>query len=221
MKKIVYLLITALVVTSCASNDVSTNYPIQKRKYMDGYHVSFIGKSDETKPANNEKTTHVDVQKMDMNILPHEEHANVKMPELPSNDYPLLASNDLGAVNEVPPLQLKSSKKEALPEINPVFGNGTVLWESIPFENIDQKNNKPNDGGDGDKEGSGKSQLVALLLVLLVGTLGIHRFYLGHIGIGIVQLLTMGGCGIWTLVDLILIITGNLKPKNGEYSEKL
>jgi hypothetical protein len=31
----------------------------------------------------------------------------------------------------------------------------------------------------------------------------------------------MGGCGIWTLVDLILIITGDLKPKNGEYSKKL
>jgi hypothetical protein len=51
--------------------------------------------------------------------------------------------------------------------------------------------------------GGGKSQIIALILVLVVGTLGIHRFYLGYIGIGIAQLLTLGGCGIWTLIDLI------------------
>ncbi len=68
---------------------------------------------------------------------------------------------------------------------------------------------------------SGKSQTIALVLVLLLGGLGIHRFYLGYIGIGIIQLLTLGGCGIWALVDLILIITGDLKPKGSEYEETL
>lgn len=68
--------------------------------------------------------------------------------------------------------------------------------------------------------GGEKSQLVALLLVIFVGIIGIHRFYLGYIGIGIIQLLTLGGCGIWALIDLIRIITGDLKPKNGSYSEK-
>lgn len=69
--------------------------------------------------------------------------------------------------------------------------------------------------------GSGKSQLVALILVLFIGLLGIHRFYLGYPGAGIIQLLTAGACGIWTLIDLILIITGDLKPKNGEYGKRL
>lgn len=68
---------------------------------------------------------------------------------------------------------------------------------------------------------SGKSQLVALVLVLLVGVLGIHRFYLGHIGIGILMLLTGGLCGILVLVDLIMILTGDLKPKDGEYTTTL
>ncbi|WP_197748876.1 MULTISPECIES: TM2 domain-containing protein [Hymenobacter] len=67
----------------------------------------------------------------------------------------------------------------------------------------------------------GKSQAVALILVLLVGGLGIHRFYLGYTGIGIAQLLTLGGCGIWALIDLIRIITGDLKPKGGDYAKKL
>ncbi|HEY8399911.1 MAG TPA: TM2 domain-containing protein [Cytophagaceae bacterium] len=42
-----------------------------------------------------------------------------------------------------------------------------------------------------------------------LGVFGIHRFYTGHIAIGIIQLLTLGGCGIWCIVDLVLLITGN------------
>jgi hypothetical protein len=60
-----------------------------------------------------------------------------------------------------------------------------------------------------------KDWLTALLLCIFLGTLGIHRFYTNHIGIGIAQLLTLGGCGIWTLVDIILIATGSLKDGDG------
>lgn len=63
----------------------------------------------------------------------------------------------------------------------------------------------------------GKSQIVALLLCIFLGGLGIHRFYLGYIWQGVVQLLTAGGFGIWWLIDLIRIIIGDLTPKNGEY----
>ncbi len=71
------------------------------------------------------------------------------------------------------------------------------------------------------KPAGGKSQLVALILVIFVGAIGIHRFYLGYTAIGIIQLLTGGGCGIWALIDLIRIATGDLQPKNGSYSETL
>ena len=67
----------------------------------------------------------------------------------------------------------------------------------------------------------GKSQLVALLLCIFIGYVGIHRFYLGYTTAGIIQLLTAGGCGIWTLIDLVRIITGDLKPKGGEYDKTL
>lgn len=68
---------------------------------------------------------------------------------------------------------------------------------------------------------AGKSQLVALLLCGFLGTLGVHRFYLGYTWQGIVQLLTAGGCGIWALIDFIRIITGSLGPKDGEYESTL
>ncbi len=70
-------------------------------------------------------------------------------------------------------------------------------------------------------KGGEKSQVIALILVLVVGGLGIHRFYLGYIWQGVVQLLTAGGCGIWWLIDLIRILTGDLKPKDGEYDVTL
>ncbi|CDE11569.1 MAG: NINE protein [Ruminococcus sp.] len=61
-----------------------------------------------------------------------------------------------------------------------------------------------------------KSKMVALLLSIFLGELGIDRFYLGYIGLGILKLLTGGGLGIWWLVDLILIATGKMKTKDGQ-----
>jgi len=61
----------------------------------------------------------------------------------------------------------------------------------------------------------GKSWLVALLLSIFVGSLGVDRFYLGYIGLGVVKLITCGGVGIWWLIDLILIATGKMTDKEG------
>lgn len=62
---------------------------------------------------------------------------------------------------------------------------------------------------------SPKSRLVALLLCFFLGTLGIHRFYVGKIGTGILMLITLGLFGIWTFIDLIIIIVGAFKDKQG------
>jgi hypothetical protein len=67
--------------------------------------------------------------------------------------------------------------------------------------------------------GDGKSQIIAAILAFAIGGLGIHRFYLGYTWQGVVQLLTLGGCGIWALIDLIRICTGDLQPKNGSYAK--
>jgi TM2 domain len=67
----------------------------------------------------------------------------------------------------------------------------------------------------------GKSQVIALILAIAVGGIGIHRFYLGYTWQGVVQLLTLGGCGIWAIIDLIRIITGDLQPKGGSYTKTL
>ncbi len=56
-----------------------------------------------------------------------------------------------------------------------------------------------------------KSKLIAILLCFFLGSLGIHRFYLGYTIIGVIQLLTFGGFLIWVIVDLIRLIIGSLK----------
>ena len=62
---------------------------------------------------------------------------------------------------------------------------------------------------------SDKNWLATLLLCLFLGGIGVHRFYVGKVGTGILQLITLGGCGIWTLIDLIMIIPGSFTDKDG------
>lgn len=62
---------------------------------------------------------------------------------------------------------------------------------------------------------SPKGYIPTILLCFFLGPLGIHRFYVGKIGTGILQLLTMGGLGLWALVDFIMIVTGSFKDGRG------
>ena len=61
--------------------------------------------------------------------------------------------------------------------------------------------------------------LTALLLSIFVGGLGVDRFYMGYVGLGVLKLITLGGCGVWYIIDLILIATKNLKDADGQELE--
>jgi hypothetical protein len=60
-----------------------------------------------------------------------------------------------------------------------------------------------------------KRILPAGLLCFFLGVFGAHRFYVGKIGTGLLQLFTLGGLGIWMLVDLIMLVSGEFKDKEG------
>ena len=66
------------------------------------------------------------------------------------------------------------------------------------------------------EEISPKSRLAVTLFAFFLGGLGIHRFYLGKIGTAILMIITLGGLGVWTLVDFIMAVAGVMKDKEGK-----
>jgi TM2 domain-containing membrane protein YozV len=69
--------------------------------------------------------------------------------------------------------------------------------------------------GASDTQVSDKGFVPVLLLCFFVGVLGVHRFYVGKIGTGILQLITFGGFGIWTMIDFVMIAVGSFTDKEG------
>jgi TM2 domain-containing membrane protein YozV len=65
---------------------------------------------------------------------------------------------------------------------------------------------------------SDKTWAMTLILAVvppLFGVNGLHRFYTGHVGIGVAQFLTVGGCYIWQIIDIVMILTGKYTDKQG------
>jgi TM2 domain-containing membrane protein YozV len=61
-----------------------------------------------------------------------------------------------------------------------------------------------------------KSKTTAALLCFFLGAFGVHRFYTGKVGTGIIQLLTLGGLGIWAIIDFVMILTGSFLDNNNK-----
>ena len=61
----------------------------------------------------------------------------------------------------------------------------------------------------------GRSWLITLFLALFFGTFGLHRFYVGKIGTGILMLITLGGLGIWWIIDVVFIVLGGFDDAEG------
>ena len=62
---------------------------------------------------------------------------------------------------------------------------------------------------------SSRDYVTTLLLSIFLGSLGVDRFYLGQTGLGIGKLLTFGGCGVWALIDLILVAIRKVRDREG------
>ena len=88
-----------------------------------------------------------------------------------------------------------------------------IKQENIAAKSLMKKENAKN----APAPSGGKSWIVAVLLCFFLGGLGIHRFYLGYTGIGILELLTGGFFGILWMIDFVRILIKNLKPKDGDY----
>ncbi len=214
LKSILGLFVASMLLVSCAQSDqVVSNKLIQKRKYNKGFFVSKVSKSD-----NLAEKKVLESSKSDS------EAAAEEVPTIVNYSTAQASANEPTPVINIE-IEVKKEETAAV-EIKSSIATKLVtrkLEKLIEKADKAQLNSKENSKNKGSKTAnkSGDDQIVALVLVLVVGLLGIHRFYLGYTWQGVVQLLTLGACGIWSFVDLIRIITGDLKPKNGGYSSTL
>lgn len=193
-----------LVLSSCT---------MEKRIYMSGYHIEWSKSK-----HNPDKQELVNNDSRKLTVEQSENETNTVDNSFAPTviDENITASADNNSVIIIPSHKTVSFSKNE----NTVTSKTNLTSETKTIIKKDSKKNKKVNKKSA-TEGAGKSQLVALLLAIFVGVLGIHRFYLGYIGIGVIQLLTLGGCGVWALIDLIMIITGDLKPKGGSYEKTL
>jgi TM2 domain-containing membrane protein YozV len=98
------------------------------------------------------------------------------------------------------------STADEIKKLNDLLKDGLLTQEE--YDSQKEKLLKPNSQ-------SQNQWIVVLLLAFFLGFIGAHRFYVGKNGTGILMILTVGGIGLWVLYDLIIIITGNFKTKEG------
>lgn len=203
-----------------------TSCTMQKRLYTSGYHIEFKNGN----PTTVKKNVDNDEVKNNKNASSIATATTIKESKSQTNDINDVIIND--AIINNPTSTNTNENIVASTTNDPVVytSQKTSSWynaSAVPKTNINtdkkanvKQTNTNNENANAQAtKSAGKSWIAALLLCIFLGTLGIHRFYLGYTWQGIVQLLTLGGLGIWTLIDLIRIITRDLQPKSGHYTD--
>jgi TM2 domain-containing membrane protein YozV len=217
MKKLLQVVALSIIAISFMNSCSSV-----KRRYSPGYTVIWNSKSkskklssptelssNKKKVSEMEKITPISVSNVS-NISKVQE---VKTPTIEKAYERLETENTVASNEEAPVLWNTTTKLTRISNNN--LNSESELVQEFKNEKKLTKNLKDSSQGEGDK-----SWVVALVLCLLIGVLGIHRFYLGYTGLGVLYLLTGGLCGIGVLIDFIMLLTGSLKPKNGNYNDK-
>ncbi len=214
MKKLQHLFIitlSLLLFASCATqNKVMTNNFIQKRKYTKGFFIGTKKQNAQRTQSTSQKFEIANIASEKIEATPIDNSIERDLLTITHQPSPVRTDNDLSTKTEVgqakqkPPVQFDIEVPQSVLNTHaPKMNNNGLLKAPRPLVP-----NSPLNGG---------SQVVALALCFFIGIFGIHRMYLGYIGIGLLQLITFGGLGIWWFIDLIRIIIGDLKPKSGRY----
>ncbi len=131
--------------------------------------------------------------------------------------------DDLDDLDDEPPPRKKGKRdddEDAFTDEPPRKGKGRRDEDDLDEDEDDRPRKK---GPIKKRGGSGKPPkkwMVALLLSFFLGGYGVDRFYLGYTGLGVLKLLTLGGCGIWSIIDFIMIVIGSMKDAEGRELEK-
>lgn len=190
---------------------IPTSCTIQKRLHLPGYHVEWNYKYNQS----NNEPGECSLQKYDLVEKPVH---SLQQSESTINSEKKVNVSDVSVQSSIDmSVEQKKHEKTLSRVVQPVKKYHSYKLNATRFTKL----KKPTRQTDDTTEPAGKSQLTALILAIFAGALGIHRFYLGYTGMGILMILTLGGCGILMIIDIVKIANGTLKPKNGEYSKKM
>ncbi len=193
----------ALVLTSCT---------MDKRVYMSGYHIEW--KKSKHNPDRQELASNDNVKQTGQNQTVTVEQSinetntadNFFAPTVTDDNITASVDNNSVIIPSHKTVAFDKKVNTVTTKTNSASETKTVIASKV--SKTKKKAEKNNSAG------GGKSQIVALILCIFLGLLGIHRFYLGYTGLGLLYLLTLGLFGIGWLIDLILLIIPNgLTPK--------
>jgi hypothetical protein len=208
MKKLYLLTLILAIFASCSTtSDVVSNKRIQKRKYTKGFNIKSQNKNNHN-PASKDQSSYVFSSEVSVE---NNDNTNTDL-ILASREGVIIEQSianqtlrtDLKNLNSLLTKEKKSTKTNK--SVNPVLlkdlkkefkANKKEVKETVKTLVMSTKKEPL----------SGNEKTVALVLLLLVGVLGIHKFYLGQIGAGILYLLTGGLCGIGLIIDLVKLLT--------------
>jgi len=208
MKKIYLLTLILAIFASCSTtSDVVSNKRIQKRKYTKGFNIK-------SQNNNNHNLALKDQNTFDLNSEESKENNDNTISDLvfASKEGVIIEQS---IANQTLRTELKNLNSLLINEKNAVKTNKTVdpvllkdLKKEFKANKKQVKETIKSLAKSGKKEPvSGNEKTVAIILLILVGALGIHKFYLGQIGPGILYLFTGGLCGIGLIIDLVKLLT--------------
>ncbi len=102
-----------------------------------------------------------------------------------------------------------ASSVQPSPSNSPIQ-NSAPIYPSASHVNPGQSQQPMQSAGESDKD-----YLITFLFSYFLGVLGVDRFYLGEVGLGLAKLFTFGGCGVWAFIDVILVLSGTMKDRLG------
>lgn len=208
MKKsqLIFTLTALVLMASCS---------IQKRTFNSGYYVTWNSKHKIGKSVVN-KNDQLVGQKTEIDVEQVIESVAVST-ELASNDRVLneSQSNNLMEVTGLDNMQSSNDEQGVIDqELTQSFASSDQIESKAQVNEVKKELTKKTAKKNAALQNGGKLQIVALILCIFLGLIGVHRFYLGYTGMGILYLFTFGLFGIGWLIDLILLIVPNgLTPK--------
>jgi hypothetical protein len=171
---------------------------IQKRVYMNGYSIKWNKNHNDVTEALSEANQNG----LESNLDQLQE--SIKQDQFVESEIASISNDNSSIILKHSPVLLNNKSNNSLNTEN------LPISEKIILSKGETKKSKKSPS----VAGGGKNQIVALLLCIIFGLIGIHRFYLGYTGLGLLYLFTFGLFGIGWLIDLILLIIPNgLTPK--------